>query len=284
MVSPKTSHDTVEYMRNYEIARIGAGVDIYYHNDMSNPNMPDYKMYVFFNTYCLTDDERAAIRKKLAKNHATALFMYASGVINPDAEKRFSPENISELTGIDMKMDKEVRIPLFGIDSEHPAVSGMDKGRSYGDLDRHIKHSVIHIPDWQIGNYERSYLCPCFYAEDGEATVLGHFRETGRWALTLKDMTDYTSIYCPSKVVRAEVIRSIAKYAGCHIYMDSDDVMFQNKHFVVIHASDSGKKTVKLPNKCSPYEVYERAFYGQETDVIECDMLLGETKMFYIGE
>lgn len=284
MVSPKTTHDTVEYMRNYEIARIGAGVDIYYHNDMSNPNMPDYKLYVFFNTYCLTDDEREAIRKKLAQNHSTALFMYASGVINPDAGTRFSPENMSELMGIDVKMDKEVRIPLFGIDSNHPAVSGMDKGRSYGDLDRHIKHSVIHIPDWQIGNYERSYLCPCFYAEDGEATVLGHFRETGLSALTMKDMRDYTSIYCPSKVVRAEVIRSIAEYAGCHIYMDSDDVMFQNKHFVVIHASGSGKKTIKLPNKCSPYEVYERAFYGHETDVIECDMLLGETKMFYVGE
>ncbi len=280
MVSPKTTHDTIEYMRNYEIARIGAGVDIYYHNDMANPNMPDYKLYVFFNTYCLTDEEREAIRRKLAKNHATALFMYASGVINPDADTRFSPDNMTELLGFNIKMDKEVRVPLFRIDSGHPATEGMDKGRSYGDLDRHIKHSVIHIPDWQIGNYERSYLCPCFCAEEDGVQVLGRFCETGMAALSIKELPDYTSIHCGSKVVRAEVIRSIAAYAGCHIWSDSDDVLFQNKNYVVIHASESGRKTIKLPKACSPYEVYEDKLYGSDTDVLELDMLLGETKMF----
>jgi len=283
MVAPKTTHDTIEYMRNYEIARIGAGVDIYYHNDMSNPDMPDYKLYVFFNTYCLTDKEREAIRKKLAKNHATALFMYASGVINPDADERFSEKNMTELLGMNIKMDKEVRTPLFRVTADHPVTDGMDKGRSYGDLDRHIKHSVIHVADWQIGNYERSYLCPYFYPEDDEATVIGSFRETGLPALTLKEQADYNVIHCGVKVVRAEVIRSIAEYAGCHIYMDSDDVLYQNKNFVVIHASASGKKTVKLPKNCSPYEVYEEKYYGQNTNTIECDMLFGETKMFYIG-
>ena len=283
MVAPKTTHDTIEYMRNYEIARIGAGVDIYYHNDMSNPDMPDYKLYVFFNTYCLTDKEREDIRKKLAKNHATALFMYASGVINPDADERFSETNMTELLGMNIKMDKEVRTPLFRVTADHPLTDGMDKGRSYGDLDRHIKHSVIHIADWQIGNYERSYLCPCFYAEDDEVSVAGTFRETGLPALALKEQADYNVIHCGAKVIRAEVIRSIAEYAGCHIYMDSDDVLYQNKNFVVIHASESGKKTVKLPKNCSPYEVYEEKYYGQNTDTIECDMLFGETKMFCIG-
>lgn len=40
--------------RNYEIACIGAGVDIYYHNDLPHPNIQDYKLYVLFNTYCLS--------------------------------------------------------------------------------------------------------------------------------------------------------------------------------------------------------------------------------------
>ncbi|MBQ8588339.1 MAG: hypothetical protein IJ454_03000 [Clostridia bacterium] len=280
MVSPKTTHDTIEYMRNYEIARIGAGVDIYYHNDMSNPNMPDYKLYVFFNTYCLTDEERQAIRNKLSRNHATAVFMYAGGVINPDADNRFSEDNMSELLGMNIRMDREVRTPLFAVTAGHAATRGMDKGRSYGDLDRHINHSVIHIADWQIGNYERSYLCPCFYAEDDDAQVLGTFRETGLPALTLKELADYNVVHCGTKVVRAEVIRSLASYAGCHIYMDSDDVLFQNKNYVVIHASSSGTKRVKLPKKCSVREVYENKYYGNDTDTIECDMLLGETKMF----
>ena len=282
MVAPKTTHDTVEYMRNYEIARIGAGVDIYYHNDMANPDMPDYKMYVFFNTYCLSDEEREAIKKKLAKNRAVAVFMYASGVINPDADTCFSADNMSDLTGIHMAMDKEVRVPSFAVSGMHPATAGMDRGRNYGDLDRHIKHSVIHIPDWHIGNYERSYLCPCFYAEDDAAQTLATFRETGKPAMVYKDLGDYRVIHCGAKVVRAEVLRSLAHFAGCHIWMDSDDVLFQNQNYVVIHASSTGRKTVYLPKNCSPYEVYEKQYYGKDTDILECDMLLGETKMFYL--
>lgn len=283
MVSPKTTHDTVEYMRNYEIARIGAGVDIYYHNDILHPDMPDYKLYVFFNTYSLTDKEREDIKIKLKRNNATALFMYGSGIINPDAENRFSVENMKELTGIEMEMDNEIRTPLFRVKDGHNMTDGMDKGRSYGDLDRQIRHSVIHVADWQIGNYERSYLYPCFYSNDKDASVLGTFCETQKPALTLKQMDGYTSVYCGTKVVRAEVIRSIAESAGCHIYTDSDDVLFQNKNYVVIHASTSGTKTIHLPKRCTPYEVYEEKYYGENTDKITCDMLLGETKMFFVG-
>ena len=64
--------------------------------------------------------------------------------------------------------------------------------------------------------------------------------------------------------------------------MDSDDVLFQNQNYVVIHASSTGRKTVYLPKNCSPYEVYEKQYYGKDTDILECDMLLGETKMFYL--
>lgn len=282
MVSPKTTHDTIEYMRNYEIARIGAGVDIYYHNDMANPDMPDYKLYVFFNNYCLTDSERAAIKKKLAKNNATALFMYANGVINPDREEKFSAANMSELIGMDIELDDTLRTPRFRACSEHSAAADLEKGRSYGDLDRHIRLSVVHIPDWEIGNYERSYLYPAFYPTDGE--ILGKFCETKKPALAIKRADGFTSVYCGTKVVRADVIRSIARYAGCHIWSDSDDVLFENKNYVTIHASSAGKKTIRLPKKCTPYELYERKNYGENTDTIECDMYFGETKMFRVGE
>ena len=87
IVSKQTTTETVELVRNYEIARIGAPVDQYFHNDMLNPDMPDYKLYVFFNTYSLTNEERRAIKDKLAKNHAVALFMYAPGIINPSLKK-----------------------------------------------------------------------------------------------------------------------------------------------------------------------------------------------------
>ncbi len=282
MIAPKSIHDTVEYMRNYEIARIGAGVDIYYHNDMSNPDMPDYKLYVFFNDYCLTDEERAAIKRKLAKNNATALFMYGSGVINPDSKKKFSPENMYDLLGMHIEMEKAVRTPLFRKCSDHKAAYDLENGRSYGDLDRKIVLCALGIPDWEIGNYERAYLSPYFYPKDGEGEVIARFCETKKPALTIKECDGYTAVFCGTKVVRADVIRSIARWAGCHIWMDNDDVFFQNNNYVVIHASSAGEKTVHLPRKCSPYEVYEKKTYAENTDTLKVEMYLGETKMFML--
>lgn len=284
VVAPKTTHDTVEYMRNYEIAHIGAGVDVYYHNDLSHPAMPDYKLYVFFNTYRLTDAERAAIKQKLAKNNATAVFMYANGVINPDADVMLSPDNMQDLTGMKMEMDEEVRTPIFRVCGEHPATADMERGRSYGDLDRPIRLNLVEVKATEIGNYERSYLCPCFTPAEGEGEVLARFCETGKPALTMKQHDGYTAVHCGSKVVRAQVLRSLARYAGCHIWCDSDDVLFQNKHYVVLHASSEGEKTVHLPKRCTPVEVYENKTYGENTDTITCFMRFGETKMFYLGK
>lgn len=283
MIAPKSLHDTVEYMRNYEVARIGAGVDQYYHNDMSNPDMPDYKLYVFFNVYSLTDKERAEIKQKLAKNNATAMFMYGNGLINPDAEKKLSPDNMKELIGMEIEMEKELRVPLFRKCADNEATKDMEKGRSYGDLDRHIRLSIVGSPDWNIGNYERGYLAPCFTTKEDDGEVLARFIQTGKPALTVKKCDGYTSVFCGTKVVRADVIRSVARFAGCHIWSDSDDVLFQNDNYVTIHASKAGEKTIRLPRKCTPYEVYEKKNYGENTDVLKCGMYFGETKMFKLN-
>lgn len=34
--------------------------------------------------------------------------------------------------------------------------------------------------------------------------------------------------------------------AGCHIYTDSDDVLYAGKNFICIHASTDGEKKIKL--------------------------------------
>ncbi len=279
MVGPKTTHDTIEYMRNYEIAHIGAGVDIYYHNDFANPKMPDYKLYVFFNDYCLTDKEREDIKTKLKKNNATALFMYASGLINPDADTRLSVKNIEDLTGIKMCQENTVAVPSFGM-CENDILKDVDMGKTFGDLDRKITHAVIHIPDWEIGNYERGYLSPYFYPEDEGAKVIAKYKVDKKPALVCKKTDGYTSFWCGTKVVGAEVIRAIAKSAGCHIWCESDDVTFQNTKYVTIHASSTGKKKLIFPKNCTPYEVYEQKVYANNVEELEIDMLLGQTKMF----
>lgn len=279
VISEECSHQSVELLRNYELDIIGAPADRYYHNDMADPAMPDYKLYIFANTLYLTDDERRAIREKLRKNHATALFLYGAGAVNPDRENILSAENITELTGIRMAQNNDVVSAKFKFTPEGDSLSvGVDRGDIHGDFKRKMwanaSSYMNRIKTCKVNLY------PEFYADDDEALCAARLLETGHPALSVKEADGFTSIYCASRYLGADVLRAIARFAGCHIYTDTEDVLYANQTYVVLHAASSGEKTVHLPQKASAYEVYEDKYYSHDSNVIQFALLKGETKMF----
>ncbi len=278
VVAEETTHQMVELFRNYEIDIIGAPCDRYYHNDMADPNMPDYKLYVFMNTFFLSDKEREDIKKKLSKNNATALFMYGSGLINPDRDDMLSPANVSDLTGFDITMEDGIFAGMmkFCKTSENSIAKAMDKGEIYGDFKRKMWLNVSSY----MNDIKKSkvHLYPGLFAEDGES--IAYFLDSRKSSINIKECDGFTSIYCGTKFLSADVIKEIARFAGCHIYSDTDDVLYVNKDYVTIHAAKSGTKTIHLPKKASAFEVYEEKYYSENSESIVVEMLKGETKMF----
>lgn len=279
-VAEETTHQMVELFRNYEIDLIGAPSDRYYHQDMADENMPDYKLYVFMNTFYLTDSERSVIKKKLRKNNATALFMYASGVINPDRTPSIGEDNISALTSIKIGRLDGVHSGKMRLcrGCTNPIAQKLDMGELYGDFKRKMWANCSSYMN-RIKT-SRVNLYPCYFADDEDCEDVAYFVSNEKSALSIKRCDGYTSIYCGSKYIGSDMMREIARYAGCHIYCDSDDVLYANSSYITIHASHSGRKTLHLPEKRCAYEVYEKKYYSDNSDVIAFDMLKGETKMF----
>ncbi len=276
--SLQTTRDTVELMRNYELARIGAPVDQYYHNDILNPDMPSYKLYVFFNTYVLSAEEREAIKKKLRADGAVAVWLYAPGFIEPMADKKLSTEYMKELTGMEFKMVDNLFDPVFRFSAEaHPLTQKLDKRTLYGKFDRDRIMAFGKGP----AAIRDTYLWPLFYVDDPNAKHLAHFLTSNYPSVSVKEADGFTSVYYGSKSIRCDVLRQFAEFAGCHIYSDSDDVVYAGANYVTFHSSASGKKTLRFPKKVRIYEVYEDKLYAENTDVLEFDTYLGETKMFY---
>ena len=88
--------------KQWEFAFIGAPWEPQLLNDIDNPKLRDYKLYIFLNTFHVTPKQRDAIHAKLKKNNATALWIYAPGYI--DGEK-CSVDNMAVLTGIKLAED-----------------------------------------------------------------------------------------------------------------------------------------------------------------------------------
>ena len=278
VVSEETTHQMVELFRNYEIELIGAPSDRYYHNDLADPRVPDYKLYVFVNCFCLSDSEREVIKNKLAKNGATALFLYGQGLINLDRDEPLAVSNMEELTGFEMRLEDEAFLGMFKFDraSRHAIAEAMDKGEVYGDFKRKMQANASTYA-FRIKNSHVT-LYPALYAEDGEC--IAHFLDNGSQALNIKKTDGFTSIYCGTKYLSADVVKEIARFAGCHIYIDTEDVLYANRDYITLHASSSGHKIIRLREKASAYELYEEKYYSTDSDVIEIDALKGDTYMF----
>ncbi len=266
-----------EWVRTTELSRIGAPVDYYFHNDLSHPAMPDYKVYLMINQYHLTDAEREAVFAKARRNHATVIWLYAPGYVNPDAETVMDVSNIEKTVGMKVCRHNGLYYPHFRVSPDaHPMLSGASARIRYGYIDRDI-----HTSYW-IGPsvLPPAYVSPLFSIDDPDAVALGRYCQTGDVAMAMTEKQGFTSVYCAAQVLRSDLIASIAQWAGCHLFLHTDDALFANEHFITLHAKEDGTKQITFKRPCSPFEVYEKTFYGHNVDHIEVKMLKGETKMW----
>lgn len=286
MVSDMLDREVLDYYRTTDIPRIGAPVDYYFHNDLSNPEMPDYKLYIMLNTYSLSGRERQEAVKKFRRNHAVVLWLYADGLYQVDAPRIMDERHMQELTGMKVVLDNKVMYPYYQVDpSAHPAVRFADPCRRYGCLDREI-HSCAWVgqalqPDM--------YVYPGFVIRDPDVKILGTYLSSGETAYALKEMGGYVSAYCAAPVLRSELLASLAEYAGCHLLLRpqnskegicNEDILYANEHFAAVHASVTGTKTLYFKHPCDPFELYEEKSYGEGVSRIIFQMQRGETKMW----
>jgi len=278
-VSHESSSQLVQDMRNYQMARVGAQIDQYYHDDMRNPNMPSYKMYVFVNTMVLTKEEREVILAKLRREHAMAVWLYAPGFIDPEAEQRMSVEHMQALTGIRIAIENDLYDPVFRWDGEeHPICAGLDRRELFGDFFGRRYRGLG--PAQAI--HSEGYLYPLFRPDDPEAHVIANFCACEFPAVAVKDTGDFNSVFYGAKSLSFETLRAFARHAGVHIWNDSPDVTYVGRNYLTFHAASSGRKHLSFPEKCSLYEVYEHKYYAQDALSADFDAYFGETKMFRI--
>lgn len=276
-VSQNTNAMMLDFYRTSDLARIGAPVDYYFHDDMGRPDMPDYKVYLVINGFVLSDHDRQVIHRKAAKNHAMVIWLYGAGFINPDREQRMSNAYIEELTGFHVERTDETMSPRFKVVGEHPALRYADPYRRYGCIDRDVHSNV-----WLGNVISPAYANPFFYVDDPQAQVLGRYCINDKAALAMREYKGFTSVYCGAQILRSELIASLAEYAGCHLYTHTDDCLYANENFVTVHAKDSGKRTLYFKKPCDPYEVYEKRYYGRAVTELEIEMRTGQTLMFCV--
>jgi hypothetical protein len=196
-------------------------------------------------------------------------------------------QNIKATTGIRVCRMDQTLAPRFRIErSGHSALSMADPWQFYGYIDRDIHSCIwpgsIYAPP-KVKAQPPAFANPFFYIPEQDGIeVLGRYCLDNSIAMAMKDDGGYTSVYCCTQVLRSDLLQSLAAYAGVHLYTHNDDFICANDTFVSIHAKNTGKRTLYFKTPCSPYEVYEKKYYGHNITQLELDMYLGQTLTFSV--
>jgi hypothetical protein len=205
----------------------GATWDFCLVDDIADPRLPDYKLYVFLNAFYVEPARRAAIRAKLKRSGGTALFVYAPGYLGPDGS---SLEAMQALTGIRLAKQDEAGLAQVVLESGHPLALGI-------------------AADEPVGAKNLS-VAPLFFADDPTAQVVGRMVDNRRPGLVVKPVDGWTSVYSGAMQLPPKLIRNLARSAGAHIWLDTDDAVYSDGQYVGIHAASAGVKTLRLPKAC----------------------------------
>jgi hypothetical protein len=263
----------IAHQRHMTFNRFGAPHDVYLLNDLLEGGLPPYKLYIFLNAFHLNDQRRQALKDSVCRNGQTALWYYAPGYLNSDADDAISVNHMSDLTGFRFNL-----------------------GRSYWSAMGHVtefNHPITRdVPQDLFWGSTRP-IAPIFHVEDPEATVLGEIiYGLGRCkpGLTLKAFNAgdparaWTSIYSATPTLPAAVLRGIARHAGVHLYSDAGDVLYATPDLLSVHTTAGGHRTFRLPSTAEVvYDLFGQREVACNAAQFEVDLAPASTALYYTG-
>ncbi|NJM40581.1 MAG: hypothetical protein HC853_07335 [Anaerolineae bacterium] len=258
----------VFYQRVFNLPRIGAPHDVVLLRDLIEGRLPPYKLYIFLNAFRLTRPQREALASQIRREGRTALWLYAPGYINDDADAPLHEDHMTDLTGL-----------RFG---------RADNPWSVHAHITNFQHEITKdIPQDLFWGTQRS-LAPIFHVADPEATVLGQMITVygrSKPGLALKEFAEWRSIYCATPNVPAPVLRGIARYAGVHLYSKAGDVLYATPNLLCVHTSGGGPRTFTLPKPAEiVYDLFEMREVARDVCTLEVNLPPASTSLWYAGD
>ncbi|MFW6039428.1 MAG: hypothetical protein ACOC9P_03020, partial [bacterium] len=245
-----------------------SGVPVRFHllEDLAREDFPDYRCYILMNAWHWTP-AKDKLLDRVRRDGNVLVWLYGAGYVGMED---FDPARMAETTGIQIQAEPHrwahrVRI----VDYEHPITRDLPADLVFGT--------------------NRVYG-PVFRTEDPAARVLGRgtgprmssdamfaVRDFGRGARASqvpgpRGDGDYSSVWCEAPNLPADLLRGLARYGGCHIYLESNDVLMAGRDLVMIHSAKPGARTLRLPGRFDVTEPLTGRVIASDTDQVQVEL------------
>jgi len=264
--------------RVYGLAHCGVPFRVYTFADLERDDFPAYKCYYFMNLHYVDDHRLDLIERKLKRDGNVLLWQWAAGAVTAAG---IGTDSMEKLTGMRFAMDRLRWEHVIAICNwQHPITRELPADCHYGTEQRYGPAFIVDDPDsltlgWLLLSQGRH--------ENGLAV-----KEFGKGARGKGKSGygpgDFASVYTEAPLLPAELLRSIAAYAGCHVYNDQNDVLYAGDGILAVHAAKPGSRHLRLPHPTTVRELYTGELIGEGLTEFDYSFDEPATAVFYLGE
>jgi hypothetical protein len=194
----------------------------------------------------------------LKRNGNVILFGPGSGISDG---RTVDAAHASRLTGFSfdaIPSNEQRRVQV--VDFDHPITRDLDADAMYGSP---------------------TAFGPAIYPADGLwlGRALG---KQGRHfgGLALKSHDHWHALFTTAGSLPAALWRGIARFAGAHVWCDSNDVLLADSSVVALHCVKGGRKTIRLPHVSRITDLITGATVADATSEISLDLTAPATAVY----
>ena len=262
------------------LAHCGVPYRIYLLSDLERDNFPAYKVFLFPNLFKVDDNVEALLRRKVLRDGNLAIFGPATGITDG---RILTAEPASRLLGVPMELHPRTVVRHVIVqDQGHPISRELPAAFIYGDS---LPYGPTLTPaEWAV---EHNGAVPL-----GHANLCWFIHRTGLFFKAFgqgpagngqsgsRGSDDYGLVWSVAMPLPANLLRACARYAGCHIWCEEDDVIYASDSIAAIHSVKSGPRTLRLPRVCRVTDALTNQLVGEGMREINLEISSPATRIF----
>ena len=269
-------NEAIMWEQKMGLARCGVPHRIYLFEDLELENFPAHRVFYFPNLFHADEERMELLRQKVFRAGNVVVWGPGSGI--SDGEK-IGPESAARLTGFDFEMlpaNAARRILLSNF--AHPLTHDLDADTTIGGP---LPYGPILLPTdglelglaWTKGGQNQIGMSLKEFGRGARGVYRGE-RELGPG--------DYAALFMAAVPLPANLWRNIARFAGAHVYCESNDIVLANGSMVALHSLKGGVKKLALQKSAKVRDVVANTDYARNATAITFDLQPPETRVFLL--
>ena len=232
------------------LSHCGVPYRIFLLSDLKQKNIPAYKTWLFPNLFNITPAVKKLLTQKVLHSGNVAIFGPATGITDGTY---LNAKGATDILGVEMECLPRTSVRHVIVqDGGHPITSELPANEIFGDS---MGYGPTLLPKYEAveaaGGHALGHANTIWF-QNRPGLFVKDFGKGARGSKIKGDRgkKDYSVVFSVALPLPANLLRSCARYAGSHIWCESDDVIYASDSMVCIHTSKQGAREIALPRTC----------------------------------